>query len=249
MLRDRVARLLNQPDRISPAHPAPGAVVAAVLIVAAAYGVFAQSPAEPRSFEAASIKPNALGGGHSRMRRSMGRITAQMTTKNLIQRAFGLKEFQVSGGPAWLGSDNYDFVASTGTPVVLTDQMLQPYLQSLLTDRFRLKYHRETKELPVYWLVAAKNGPKLTAHSGDQEGTDSEGDGMKEKMTSKKLSMPVGFAFFSRTSKACLPRPVHRPYRNKRRIRRPIGVGYGSVQRLPRAVDLYCIAGTTWPQA
>ena len=190
MLRDRVARLLNQPDRISPACPTPSAVVAAVLILVAAYGVFAQSPTEARSFEAPSIKPNTLGGGHAHGHNSVGRLSAQMTTKDLIQRAFGLKKFQVAGGPAWLGNDNYDFVATTGTPIVLTDKVLQPYLQSLLADRFHLKYHRETKELPVYWLVAAKNGTKLRPHTGeDERGMDSEGEGITEKMTGTKLSM------------------------------------------------------------
>jgi uncharacterized protein (TIGR03435 family) len=187
------------------AHPAPGALVAAVLIVVAAYGVFAQEPTAPRSFEVASIKPNALGGGQVHMHNSPGRMAAQMTTKDLIQQAFGLKEFQVSGGPAWLGRDNYDVVATTATPVVLTGKVLQPYLQSLLADRFHLKYHRETKEFPVYWLVAAKNGIKLTPHTGEgQEGHSSNGDGINERMTGTKLSMPAFASFLA----SRLDRPV-----------------------------------------
>jgi len=40
-------------------------------------------------------------------------------------------------------------------------------LQPLLEDRFKLRFHRETKQLPVYSLVIAKGGLKLKAHSGD----------------------------------------------------------------------------------
>ena len=34
-------------------------------------------------------------------------------------------------------------------------------LQSLLADRFKLTLHHDTKELPIYALVVAKNGPKF----------------------------------------------------------------------------------------
>ena len=119
-----------------------------------------------------------------------------MTTKALIQQAFGLKEFQVSGGPSWLVNDNFDFLAKTTTPVDLAPKVLQPLLQSLLADRFHLKFHRETKELPVYWLVAAKGGPKLTPHTGGGGvSTNSNGNGVSEKMNATNLSM-AGFAGF-----------------------------------------------------
>ena len=126
------------------------------MIVVAACGLFGQAPAALPSFEAVSIKPNELGGGHSHMQTSPGRVGASMTTKSLIERAFGIKEFQVSGGPRWLDQDNYDFTATTAAPNRWTNDVLEPYLQSLLASRFNLKYHRETKEFPVYLLVVAK---------------------------------------------------------------------------------------------
>ena len=138
------------------------------------------------------------------MNNTPGRLVAQMTTKVLIQMAFGLKGFQVSGGPSWLDNDNYDFSARTAAPVILRDVVLQPYLQSLLADRFHLKYHHETKEFPVYRLVTAKNGPKLTPHTGEGgEGTSSNGNGVSEKMNGTKLTM-AAFASF-------LARPMDRP--------------------------------------
>ncbi len=205
-LRERIGRLLNQPaSRITHHQPAPGIVLATVLVLAATYALFGQQPVARPTFEAASIKPNNLGGGHMHMHNSPGRLTAQMTTKDLIEQAYGLKQFQVSGGPAWLGNDNYDFSATTPTPVDLPNKVLQPYLQSLLADRFHLRFHRETKEFPVYLLMLAKNGPKLISHSGEGgEGTNSHGDRVKENMTGTNLSM-AGLAAFLASR---LDRPV-----------------------------------------
>lgn len=205
-LPERIGRLLGQSAPATRPLPGPGALVAAVLIVMTAYGLLGQSqPARP-SFEAASIKPNDLGAGHMHIHTTPGRLTAGMTTRRLIGHAFDIKDFQISGGPTWLGSDNYDIVATTGTPVDLNNiKVLEPYLQSLLADRFHLKYHRETRRLPVYSLVAAKNGPKLTKHTGTEgAGTDSEGNAEKVNFTGTKLSMTDFAGFLSRD----MDRPV-----------------------------------------
>jgi uncharacterized protein (TIGR03435 family) len=66
---------------------------------------------------------------------------------------------QVIGGPAWINSEGYDIKVKPGTN---TDPKLWWLMwQTLLTDRFKLKLHRETRDLPVYVLTAAKNGFKL----------------------------------------------------------------------------------------
>ena len=82
-----------------------------------------------------------------------------ITVKKLMQSAYRLKDFQISGAPAWLGSDLYDINAKPEAPVQW-EQMLQ-MIQSLLADRFQLVIRRETKEIPGYALIVAKNGPKL----------------------------------------------------------------------------------------
>jgi uncharacterized protein (TIGR03435 family) len=204
-LTDRIARLLGRSRQQSNALPGAGVVLTAILIAITAYGLFAQ-PSETRpTFEAASIKPNDLGGGHVHSHTTPGRWEASMTTRALIQDAFGIRDFQISGGPAWLGNDNYSFVATTGSPVDLHNKVLESYLQSLLADRFHLRYHRETKEFPVYSLVVARNGAKLTKHTGTEgEGTSSQGDKEKVNFTGTKLSMAVFASFLSRD----LNRPV-----------------------------------------
>jgi uncharacterized protein (TIGR03435 family) len=67
---------------------------------------------------------------------------------------------EAQGGPSWLDSDAYEIVARTdGNPSIF--QMAGPMLQALLEERFRLKVHRDQKEVPVYYLKVARNGPKF----------------------------------------------------------------------------------------
>ena len=66
----------------------------------------------------------------------------------------------ISGGPAWVSSDRYTIDAKPDAPQS-QETMNGPMLQTLLEDRFRLKVHRETREIPVYALTVAKGGSKL----------------------------------------------------------------------------------------
>ncbi len=71
-----------------------------------------------------------------------------------------LKNQPLQGGPEWIDSDRYAIDARPETPQTRA-MMGGPMLQALLEDRFKLKVHRETREVPVYALVVAKGGPKL----------------------------------------------------------------------------------------
>jgi uncharacterized protein (TIGR03435 family) len=66
----------------------------------------------------------------------------------------------VEGGPSWIYSERYTIEATAiGTP---GDAVMQgPMLQTILEDRFKVKVHRETREVPVYHLTTAPGGPKL----------------------------------------------------------------------------------------
>ena len=193
-LPDRIARLLGQSRTPSRTMPGPGILSATLVLAITAWGLFAQTTPpikESRpSFEAVSIKPNNLGGGHADDDATPGRWNARMTTKYLIELAYGLKDFQVTGGPAWLDQSNYDIVAKTPTPVELNRPVLQPYLQSLLVDRYHFKFHTASKDFPGYALVLARNGPKLTPHTGEAgHHMNSHGDPRKIDMTSVDVSM------------------------------------------------------------
>jgi uncharacterized protein (TIGR03435 family) len=72
---------------------------------------------------------------------------------------------QLEGGPAWIGSDRYQINAKSETPAG-KDLMNGPMLQALLEDRFQLRIHRETSEVPIYALTVAKGGLKLQPMDG-----------------------------------------------------------------------------------
>jgi len=83
-----------------------GFVLSTIGLCAASGAAWAQSPPKspsPRAFDSASIKPNTSGSGGFSMGTSHGRLTAtNVPVQTLIEKAFLLKEFQVSGGPGWL---------------------------------------------------------------------------------------------------------------------------------------------------
>ena len=76
----------------------------------------------------------------------------------LLAIAFDRKEYQISG-PAWLSSERYNLTATLPPNTTRADALAM--WRDLLTTRFRLATHRETREMPVYALVIAKKGPKL----------------------------------------------------------------------------------------
>jgi bla regulator protein BlaR1 len=127
----------------------------------AAFTLAAMAYAQPRpSFEVASIKPSNSADRRVMFNVQSGRFTAaNVTVKKLIQEAYGIKDFQISGGPSWIGSDLFDLAAKPETSAKF-DQ-IQLMLQSMLAERFQLVLRRETREMPVYALVVAKNGPKF----------------------------------------------------------------------------------------
>lgn len=120
--------------------------------------------AAPKSFEVASIKPVAGENGIFRISIGTspgGRWTANgITASILMQQAYDIKDYQITGGPSWLTTERYDIVAKADTPN-LDRETLRVCLQSLLAERFKLQIHRETKELPIYSLVVGKAGHKL----------------------------------------------------------------------------------------
>jgi uncharacterized protein (TIGR03435 family) len=132
-------------------------------------------------FEVASINPHPSAG----LRCIFNTVPERFTTKNvtakmLIAHAYNVNDFQVSGGPTWINSEEYDINAKEEDSVAQKlrklpwGQYRQQYglmVQSFLADRFKLRVSHQTKELPVYALVVAKNGPKLTLTKGPPPGS------------------------------------------------------------------------------
>ena len=95
------------------------------------------------------------------------------TVQHLIQQAYGLfadgrmnpaSSLAVTGGPAWATSDLYQITANSATPS--RGMMNGPMLQALLQDRFGLRFHRETREIPVYALTVAWAAPGFSPFKG-----------------------------------------------------------------------------------
>jgi bla regulator protein BlaR1 len=113
--------------------------------------------------------------------------TTNFTLHGLIRSAYGLGDDQISGGPSWINSERYDIEAKIDKSVAEDLQKLSPdqrvlerkrMLQALLTDRFKLTLHRESKELPVYELTIANSGSKLQeAKPGDTYSNGLKGPG------------------------------------------------------------------------
>jgi uncharacterized protein (TIGR03435 family) len=145
--------------------------MAAASVALGSCHAFAQ-PAAPRpEFEVASIKLNKSGDSRLMVLPVRGgRFTANnVLLQYLVTSAYGIKNFQLSGAPPWLLSEHYDIEAKApGDPSF--DAMLAMF-QTLFEDRLQLKFHHETKELPVYSLVVSKPG-KLRESDGvcDQQG-------------------------------------------------------------------------------
>jgi uncharacterized protein (TIGR03435 family) len=118
-------------------------------------------------FEAVSIKPNKSGDVRALFHPSPGgRLNAaNVTAKALIEWAYGIRDFQLSGEPGWADSERFDVAAkSDGNPRYdFIKPELETMFRSVLADRFKLAIHRTTKEMPIYSLVLAKNGPRIQA--------------------------------------------------------------------------------------
>jgi uncharacterized protein (TIGR03435 family) len=145
----RIARLLGQSSASFRTSSGSGTAPALILLAIGAWAVFAQPTVRPE-FEVASIKPS-VSQRIMNVRPLPGRLTADASLPVLMQYAYGVEPFQVVGGPGWIESERYQIDAKADGNASRDQMFLM--LQSLLEDRFQLKIHRDTKELPVFALV------------------------------------------------------------------------------------------------
>ena len=136
-------------------------VVLSLAVLAAAWG---QNPA----FEVATIKPSpdlmqwsgfqSPGGGRFE--------ASHVTLRAMVAYAYDVRDFNVSGGPGWAGSDRFEIVAKADGNA--TPAQMRMLLRTLIEERFKLAIHRETKEATMYELVVAKGGFKIADAAGSQ---------------------------------------------------------------------------------
>jgi uncharacterized protein (TIGR03435 family) len=140
---------------------------AAILVIAGPIAVglvHAQAP----QFEVASVKPSpppasgrsaaiVVRGGPGSSDPALARFD-NIDLFSLVTMAYGIGRYQLSG-PEWLSTARFDINARI--PQGATRDQYRLMLQNLLAERFKLALHHETKEIPIYELVVAKNGSKL----------------------------------------------------------------------------------------
>lgn len=157
-----------------------------MLLLLAAAAALAQPPDSRPAYEAASIKLNNSASGSSSSNSSRGQVRfTNVMLKSLIERAYRVKPFQVTG-PPWMEDERFDIIAKfpEGTP---NDQHA-PMLRTLLEDRFKLAVHDESKDMQGYALVVAKSGFKLKPAEPGDASISTNSSGHEWTVTAKHTS-------------------------------------------------------------
>jgi uncharacterized protein (TIGR03435 family) len=140
--------------------------LAALVLITCGIGAQEQSKvavSDP-AFDVASVKINRSGEVETTWRPETGRFTTtNVTLKQMISTAYGppeqpLPDYQMSGGPSWIGTSRFDVVA---TAPGATPAQMQPMLRRLLEARFMLRTHVETHQRPIYSLTLANRDGSL----------------------------------------------------------------------------------------
>jgi uncharacterized protein (TIGR03435 family) len=163
----------------------------AIALLAPVLGLHAQDAGNPPAFEVASVKPNPLRIGIRGHGFPGDRFVAtNVPLRDLLMIAFGdagqaLPESRISGGPTWIDSNRFDINAKVAADGPNNVAQKQSMLRALLTDRFTLVVHRETRTLPVYALVLARKdgalGPQLRHADVDCEALLASQPGRRER--------------------------------------------------------------------
>jgi uncharacterized protein (TIGR03435 family) len=124
------------------------------------------------TFEVASIKPHEGPTPRILDFSSSGPLLKleAYTIEGLIHEAYNVKSYQIVYPQA--DTTFFDIVARAEGDTVLTRDQFRPLLQSLLADRFGLRFHREMREMPVYALAQGKVGPKFKESPPDAPDKD-----------------------------------------------------------------------------
>jgi len=176
----------------------PRVCVAAILTLA---------QAQPLRFEVASVKPSdpSARGVVIQFTPGGGFRAVNARVRQLLEVAYEVQNFQISGGPGWIESEGFDILAKApeGSAGGAADARLR--LQALLAERFNLTIRRSAKEMGVYALVIAKSGPKLKEFTGGEgHGITADlgaltGEGADMPLLASVLSRRVGRPVVDRT--------------------------------------------------
>ena len=160
---------------------------AGLVVILAAFPLLAQVPGSapaPAVYDVVSIKPNQSGNTNVSWRGAPEGFTASnITVEMLITDAYNTRESLVFNVPKWARSRHFDVNAkcTEAAPETLrkmSDDQQRGMLAAMLAERFHLKVHTETRELPVYDLIIAKDGAKLKPNNTRPENSDKPHEGL-----------------------------------------------------------------------
>jgi uncharacterized protein (TIGR03435 family) len=135
-------------------------VLLAIALLISTVGARAQNAGDAETFEVVSVKVRTEAGG-AQGASSPDRYTRMnVSLRGLIQDAYGLQPFEIAGGPEWAaGNVRFDVLAKAAS--VPSREQMRVMLQHMLRERFALRTHKETRELPVYVLRVARADGRL----------------------------------------------------------------------------------------
>jgi uncharacterized protein (TIGR03435 family) len=152
-------------------HLASSALAVIVAVLAPRPAVHAGAQAtDNSSFEVASVKPNTGDGPTESSTQPGGRVTMiNVPLRFLVRTAYQVQDEQIVDAPNWIGVEHFDIIAKAPgdipRPIPGDAGPLPSMMRSLLSDRFKLVVHRETRESPAYELSLARRdgtlGPQL----------------------------------------------------------------------------------------
>ena len=148
-------------------HGIHGMYAAAIIAV----GLVSTSPSRAQSqaernrlaFEVASVKPSqpgGRGGGIKPMPGGQTYVATNIPLRLMMMSTYRISDSQIVGAPSWMDTELWDVDAKAEHPSNL-DQLHEMF-QTLLSDRFKLRFHREAKEIAAYVLSVDPSGSKLT---------------------------------------------------------------------------------------
>lgn len=166
------------------------------------------------AFEVATIKPTGPEPTGSRWIRmqSADRFAAHNhTVRTLIAAAYDLSPRAIWGAPEWADSDRWDILAKTPGEVRpnLSEQMSM--LRQLLSERFKLTFHREPKDLSIYTLTVAKGGSKLKASKISPDATPEGPPPLVFVLSPTGGQLPARYATMAEFASVLQRSPLDRP--------------------------------------
>jgi uncharacterized protein (TIGR03435 family) len=172
-----------------------------LLSLALAVGAFGQDPTR-LVFDVATIKPHIPRTDRQFATFNNGVLSGtNVSLRQLLAAVYRVEEFQILGGPAWVADDGWDFQAKTLNDTSENDQALPEQerlalnarlgkrTENLLADRFKLVFHKETRQDTIYELHLEKGGHKLEPATEGVTGRINRRNGPRGSITATALPL------------------------------------------------------------